>query len=357
MRNKEIRRFLLSYSLVATLAVLSGLITSRRTGILVLLVSAAFALLFWRFARERYQKIERLSEQIDLVLHNAEHLIIADSEEGELSILQSEIIKMTQRIREQNRALRREKEHLADSLADIAHQFRTPLTSANLILTLLEASPAEKEQKELLRETKELYGQMEWLITSLLKLSRLDAGVVEFQTQRIEMGRLINAAAQPLLLSMELRGITLETDILEGIWIQGDFQWLSEAIRNILKNCMENMGELPASNYEPETSQVTDDPNSEAGMNHLPNNHGSISITCRDNPLFTSLTIHDSGPGIPPEDLPFLFDRFYRGKNSDAAGYGIGLALCRTIIMRQNGTISAKNHPAGGAVFTIRFSK
>lgn len=344
MRNKEIQRFLQFYSLVASAAIIFGFIMNQQTGYLVLLVSAAFALLFWGFIRERYQKIDQLSEQIDLVLHNSEHLIIADSEEGELSILQSEIIKMTQRIREQNKALRREKEHLADSLADIAHQFRTPLTSANLILSLLETNPAEKEQKELLWETKELYAQMDWLITSLLKLSQLDAGVVEFQTQRIELGNLIKSAAQPLLLSMELRNITLQIDIPEGTWIQGDFLWLSEAIQNILKNCMESMSDRSTTDSEADAGQIQ-------------KNSGRISVTCQDNPLFTSLVIHDSGGGIPTEDLPFLFERFYRGKNSDTAGYGIGLALSKTIIMSQNGTISGKNHPKGGAVFSIRFSK
>ncbi len=344
MRNKEIQRFLQFYSLVASAAIIFGFIMNQQTGYLVLLVSAAFALLFWGFIRERYQKIDQLSEQIDLVLHNSEHLIIADSEEGELSILQSEIIKMTQRIREQNKALRREKEHLADSLADIAHQFRTPLTSANLILSLLETNPAEKEQKELLWETKELYAQMDWLITSLLKLSQLDAGVVEFQTQRIELGNLIKSAAQPLLLSMELRNITLQIDIPEGTWIQGDFLWLSEAIQNILKNCMESMSDRSTTDSEADAGQIR-------------KNSGRISVTCQDNPLFTSLVIHDSGGGIPTEDLPFLFERFYRGKNSDTAGYGIGLALSKTIIMSQNGTISGKNHPKGGAVFSIRFSK
>jgi signal transduction histidine kinase len=111
------------------------------------------------------------------VLHNADHLYIGEVDEGELSILQSEITKMTLRIREQNQALKKEKEHLADSLADIAHQLRTPLTSVNLILSLLENNSNEHERKALIRETKELFVQMDWLLTSLLKLSRLDAGI------------------------------------------------------------------------------------------------------------------------------------------------------------------------------------
>ena len=328
LRNREVRWFLLVFSLLVTAAGIKGFFIDFSAGVLVLILSTAFIVLFWAFTKYRYDKIDRLSEQIDIVLHNSEHLLIAESEEGELSILQSEIIKMTQRIREQNKDLRREKEHLSDSLADIAHQLRTPLTSANLILTLLETNPDETQQKELLTETKELYVQMEWLINSLLKLSRLDAGVVEFQSGRIEVGSLVRASVRPLLFSMELHNITLQTELPENIEIQGDFGWLSEAVRNIVKNCVESVGD-----------------------------NGRIEITCEDNPLFTRITIHDSGPGIPAEDLPFLFERFYRGKNSDAAGYGIGLALCKTIIMRQGGTVSAKKHPEGGAVFTIRFLK
>ena len=112
------------------------------------------------------------------VLHNEDYLYINDLEEGELSILQTEITKMTLRIREQNEALKKEKEHLANSLADIAHQLRTPLTSANLVLSLIKNNPDKNTRKKLLRETEELYIHMDWLLASLLKLSRLDAGIV-----------------------------------------------------------------------------------------------------------------------------------------------------------------------------------
>ena len=124
-----------------------------------------FGTAFFLFTKARYKSLVHISEQIDLVLHNADHIYISDAEEGELSILQSEITKMTLRIREQNDALRREKEHLADSLADIAHQLRTPLTSANLILSLIEKTTDERERRALLRETEELFVQMDWLVT------------------------------------------------------------------------------------------------------------------------------------------------------------------------------------------------
>lgn len=327
-RNREFQQFAILFSLITVAAVTLGFAINRLAGILSIASAVAFGTAFFAFTKARYKSIAQISDQIDLVLHNADHLYIGESDEGELSILQSEITKMTLRIREQNDALKKEKEHLADSLADIAHQLRTPLTSVNLILSLLENNPDENERKALIRETKELFVQMDWLLTSLLKLSRLDAGIVVFQSEQIDVNNLICTALRPFLIPMELHDIDLQIDVPKGIIIQGDSGWLSEAIQNILKNCMESAGEK-----------------------------GKIEIVCTDNPLFTEIAIHDSGAGFEKEDLPCLFDRFHRGKNAGATGYGIGLALCKMIITRQGGTITAKNHTQGGAIFAIRFPK
>lgn len=327
-RNKEIRQFAVLCAVITVITVLVGFAIRPAAGILVLVSDAAFCAAFFAFTKSRYQKIAQISDQIDLVLHNADHLFINEAEEGELSILQSEITKMTLRIREQNAALKQEKEHLVDSLADIAHQLRTPLTSVNLILSLLENSQDENERKSMLREVEELLVRMDWLITSLLKLSRLDAGIIVFQREKIQVWDVINTALHPLQIPMELHNIDLRMDVPKEITVQGDLNWLSEAVQNILKNCVESVGD-----------------------------HGTIEIACKDTPLFMEITVHDSGAGFKQEDLPRLFDRFYRGKNSGTAGYGIGLALCRTIITRQGGTITAKNHPQGGALFTVRFPK
>ncbi|BCJ93823.1 two-component sensor histidine kinase [Anaerocolumna cellulosilytica] len=328
LRNREYRQFTLIFSLIAAVAIILGFAINKSAGILITTSAAAFGIAFYIFTSTRYKNIARISDQIDHVLHNADHLYIGESEEGELSILQSEISKMLLRIREQNYELKKEKEHLADSLADIAHQLRTPLTSANLILSLLGNTPDENERKAFVRETEELLLHMDWLITSLLKLSRLDAGIVLFQCEQIDVHKLINTALRPFLIPMELHNIAVQVNIPSGLTIQGDLRWLSEAIQNILKNCIENTGE-----------------------------NGIIELVCMDNPLFTEIAIHDSGEGFEKEDLPCLFDRFYRGKNTNATGYGIGLALCKMIITRQGGTITAKNHPKGGALFSVRFPK
>lgn len=150
---------------------------------------------------------------------------------------------------------------LADSLADIAHQLRTPLTSVNLILSLLEDSKDEAERLSLLREIKQLFVQMDWLLNSLLKISRLDADIVTFQKESINMNNLVNAALHPFQISMDLHNITVRQNISNAITIQGDMAWLSEALQNIMKNCMESSGE-----------------------------NGLIQIDCEDNALFTELT-------------------------------------------------------------------
>lgn len=328
LRNKEIKQFFVWFLGITTTAAIIGFSINARAGVLILIFAASLGTLFSLFTKTRYQSIARLSEQIDRVLHNADYLYINESEEGELSILQSEITKMTLRIKEQNDALRNEKEHLADSLADIAHQLRTPLTSAHLILSLLEKNPDEKERKNLLRELEGLFAQMEWLVNSLLKLSRLDAGMVVFRNEPMEMRSLIDAAVHPLLISMELHNIEPYMEIPDGMIIQGDMDWLSEAIQNILKNCIQSVGD-----------------------------NGKVEIVCEDTLLFSEIRIHDSGSGFEKEDLPHLFERFYRGKNDDAAGFGIGLALSKMIIIRHGGTITAKNHLNGGALFSIRFPK
>lgn len=334
MRNKEIRQAALWFLSITLILTTAGYTISPLSGVLVLVMAGLSGTLFFAITRKRYQRIARLSEQIDRVLHNDERLKIGEAEEGELSILHSEIVKMTLRIREQNEALRNEKEHLADSLADVAHQLRTPLTSVNIILSLVEKDTDQENQKALLREAGALLEQTDFLLTSLLKLSRLDAKIVVFQKEQIKVKDLLSAALRPLFVSMDLHDIRVRTDIPEEAAVSGDLKWLAEAFRNIIKNSMESVG-----------------------------NNGQIEITCKDNPLFTEIIIHDDGAGFSEEDLPYLFERFYQGKYKEehhentghATGYGIGLALCRTIIMEQGGTVSAKNHPQGGAVFQIRF--
>ncbi len=329
LRNREIRQFAGLFLVITMMAAAAGIfLAGPAAGALILILAACYGAAFFRFTRKRYRRIARMSEQIDLVLHDQDRLYAAEEEEGELSVLQSEIGKMTLRIREQNRALQKEKEHLADSLADIAHQLRTPLTSVNLILSLLESHPGEDRRRELFMEMEDLLVCVDSLITSLLKLSRLDAGIIVFQKEQIEAKTLIDTALRPLRIPMDLHDVTVRTEIPDDACMEGDPDWLAQAVQNILKNCMESAGD-----------------------------HGAVEITCEDTPLFTGIRIRDSGPGFEEDELHRLFERFYRGKDTKTSGFGIGLALSKSIITGQGGTVSARNHPEGGAVFLIRFSK
>ena len=329
LRNREIRQFAGLFLVITMMAAAAGIfLAGRAAGALILILAACYGAAFFRFTRKRYRRIARMSEQVDLVLHDQDRLYAAEEEEGELSVLQSEIGKMTLRIREQNRALQKEKEHLADSLADIAHQLRTPLTSVNLILSLLEGNPEEDRRRELFMELEDLLVRVDGLITSLLKLSRLDAGIIVFQKEPVEVKELIDAALRPLRIPMDLHDVTVRTEIPDDACMEGDPDWLAQAVQNILKNCMESAGD-----------------------------HGAVEILCEDTPLFTGIRIHDSGPGFEEDELHRLFERFDRGKDTKTSGYGIGLALSKSIITGQGGTVSARNHPEGGAVFLIRFPK
>lgn len=276
----------------------------------------------------RYRAIARLSSSIDRILHGQDEILFTDSREGELAILTSEVTKMTVRLREQTDALAADKVRLTDAIADISHQLRTPLTSMNLTVSLLSEDGLSDERRlRLTRDLSRSLRRIDWLIDALLKISKIDAGTVGFRSERVSVAELIRRAAAPLMIPMELRGqeIRVHADSEE---YTGDMQWSVEAIGNILKNCVE----------------------------HTPEG-GSIEISSTENALFTEIVISDSGAGFTPGDIPHLFERFYRGKNADAASVGIGLALARTVITAQNGTVAASNGKNGGAQFTVRFYK
>ena len=284
--------------------------------------------LFVFFTAKRYRRIRKMSQCIDALLHGDKSLHFPDYQEGELSILKVEIDKMVLRLQEQSEHLQREKGHLAASMADISHQLRTPMTSLRLVLTLLsEPELAAGKRTELLRQMSMLLNRIDWLIEALLKVSRLDAGTVEFKLQPAAVSQIVRAAAGPLEIPMELRGQRLhfrEQTGRETFWV--DTAWTVEAVANILKNCME----------------------------HTPEG-GEILVSASQNAIYTELIIQDNGPGFAPEDIPHLFERFYKGKNSSQQSVGIGLALARMILVRENASVKAENAPEGGARFVLHF--
>ena len=327
LKNKEVRKALLWQMLLSAAACAVCFFFDIRAGLTAAGLSLLLMLVFCISTYKRYQRISSLADDIDQVLHGDSSIDFDSYSEGELSILHSEIYKMTVRLREQQQKLLSDKEYLADSLADISHQIRTPLTSINLLVERLSASGLTDEcRHQLANELYELLGRIDWLITTLLKISKLDAGTVQFNKETVSLEMLINKSCAPLLIPIELRGQELIIRA-EGDFY-GDSAWTSEAVGNIVKNCME----------------------------HTPDG-GRIEINAVETALYSEIVIKDNGTGISPEDLPHIFERFYKGKDSDGKSFGIGLALSRMIIAGQKGTVKAENRKNAGAMFTLRFYK
>ena len=326
-KNKELKRSLLLLSGICLVLSICGFLHSAMTGLLVLAGCLAVCLVFLFTEISRYKKLQSFSEHLNELLQYGTPLPIRDYEEGELSLLANDIQKITLLLKERADALQKDKIFLADALADISHQLRTPLTTMNLTIGLLQEKDLPEERRAALtRELNALLTRTEWLVEVLLKLSRLDAGAVTMVKEDISVRRLTAKAARPLLIPLELKEITLTTEGGEAIF-SGDLNWTAEALGNLLRNSV---------NYTPEG--------------------GSIRIRAEENVLFTVITVTDSGPGIAPEDLPHLFDRFYKGRGSSENSYGIGLSLAQKIIHTQGGTLRAFN-AAEGACFEIKFYK
>ncbi len=327
LRNPEVRRSLLLFIGITVIGSVVGFLIGTACGILVLILGIAYTGAHLLVTLKRYRRIAQLSAELDRILHGNGSEGLSACTEGELAVLHSEIYKMTVRLRETAENLTVEKSRLADSLADISHQLRTPLTSMHLLLTMLGDSELEEPRRaELLRELHSMISRIDWLVNALLKLSKLDAETVQLRQDTLPLSELLQQSCEPLRLPMELREQTLTTEAAGDFC--GDAAWTAEALGNILKNCMEH---TPAG--------------------------GTIRIQAAENPLYAEIIISDTGTGISEKDLPHIFERFYKGQDAGAGSFGIGLALARTIITSQNGTLKAGNLPDGGAVFTARFYK
>lgn len=326
-RNHQVKRDLWVFAFVSLIASVCGFVHSISAGVLILVVSSVLTGIHFLSTYKRYIDIANISKDIDSVLHNNRDILFESYSEGELSVLRNELQKMTIRLKETAEALGKEKIFLQNSIADISHQLRTPLTSLNLVLSVLTSEELDTQHREeLYRELHVLISRIDWLVETLLKISKIDAGTVQFRAEYIPASQLIARAIAPLEIAFDIRQQTISVDV-ENVVFEVDQGWTSEAIGNILKNCME----------------------------HTPNG-GTITIRASETPFFKELRISDSGNGIPEQDLPHLFERFYKGSNASDGSVGIGLSLCYSIIVAQYGIVTAEN-TTSGASFIIRFPK
>ena len=265
---------------------------------------------------KRIRTLERYLEQVN----TGKAGILTVSGEDEFSRLEDEIYKTVTFLYRTRDAAVQAKNEFAKNLSNIAHQIKTPITAMSLSLQMIKQ---ENGGKALCQMQKQL-GRLMRLEESLLLLSRLDAGTLHLKKERTDIFTLLVLAADNLQELLTAAGVTVDIPDNGEMAVTADLDWTMEAVSNLMKNCMEH------------------------------NKGGTIYCTYGQNPLYTEIAIWDEGEGFAKEDIPHLFERFYRGKNAGEGGIGIGLALAKEIIERQNGTIRAKNRPSGGACFEIR---
>ncbi len=291
--------------------------------ILFMIVSITYLI----FIKNQYRKINKIDKYMNKILNNDYSLDIRDYVEGDISTLKNDIYKMTIKLKEQTELSIKDKKYLEETLADISHQIKTPLTSMYVINDILSDNDLDKKsQIEFLNKNRNQLERIEWLVTTLLKISRLDSGMVTLKRDNINIEDLINKTIEPIKIMAEIKNISIKTDI-ETSNFYLDFNWTLEALTNILKNACEHT-----------------------------NNNGSIKIEVTENPLYLNIKIIDNGVGISESDKKHIFDRFYKGKtNKDSIG--IGLNMAKKIINLQNGEIECISKINEGTTFDIKFYK
>lgn len=282
---------------------------------------ALFLISFLLWNRKSETRIRALTQYLEKV-NTGEQGVLLDTSEDEFSRLQDEMYKTITALYQTRDAALAAKRNFADNLSNIAHQLKTPITSISLSAQMLKQQQSSDYSAQIERQ---LY-RLTYLEEALLLLSRIDAGTLIMKESTVDIFTILTLASDNLQELFEKEGVSV--DIPEGgqISVKADLEWTMEAIMNLLKNCMEH---APAGT--------------------------AVHCSYEKNPLYAQIRIWDEGKGFDIEDLPHLFQRFYRGKNAKENGIGIGLSLAKAIIEMQNGVIRAFNLQSRGACFEIRF--
>lgn len=282
---------------------------------------------FFIYSRKREKNINEITEYIRQINKKNYELKIDSISEDELSILKNEIYKTTVMLKESAENSKKDKVNLKKSLEDISHQIRTPLTSIIIMLdNIIEnQNMDEKTKNNFIREIKRNIININFLVENILKLSKLESNTVEYKKEKNFLTNILKESIKNVSLLCDLKNIKIVINGEKNIKMTCDIKWQIEAITNILKNCIE---------YSEENQK--------------------IYVEYNQNNVYTKITIKDFGKGISDKDLPNIFKRFYKGKNSSKDSIGIGLALSKAIIEEDNGNIEVVSSNKG-TVFTIKY--
>ena len=287
-------------------------------------------LAFLRFNSKKDKEINEITKYIEEINRKNYKLNIDEMSEDELSILKNEVYKTTIMLKEAAENSNKEKLQLKNSLSDISHQLKTPLTSILIILdNLIDNPDMDKEIREdFIRDIKMEITNISFFVQSILKLSKLDTNTVDFIEEKTYIKDIVDEVVKNLSTLCDLRNIKIITTYKKNAQITCDFRWQVEAFSNIIKNCIEHS-----------------------------KNNSNIFIEVNENTAYSQIVIRDNGTGIDKEDLIHIFERFYKGKNSCNESCGIGLSLAKSIIEKSNGNIYVESKVGKGSTFTIKYYK
>ncbi|HEX3077074.1 MAG TPA: HAMP domain-containing sensor histidine kinase [Lachnospiraceae bacterium] len=293
--------------------------------LLMLLIGFLILSIGFIYIRRKTNRIKGLTTYLEQVNLGQESLLTR--QEDDFSYLEDEIYKTVTSLRQMSENALQERKKLADNLADISHQLKTPITSMSLMTQLL-ADKNDAENTLYIGKLENQIARLEQLVSSLLTLSKLDAGTLQLERKPVNIYSMLSRAAEPMEEVLLQKGQQLVIRPESDLYFLGDISWSAEAFLNIIKNCSE----------------------------HTPDGN-LITISYSQNPIHSEIIVKDNGTGFDSEDLPHLFERFYKGKNANKDSVGIGLALSKSIICLQNGTIHAENSSDGSAQFIVKFYK
>ena len=296
--------------------------------ILFIGLALSIILLYLKHEKDQNKEIKKIARCIEEINKKNYSINIDENSEDELSILKNELYKITIMLKEDAENSKKDKLKLKDSLSDISHQLKTPLTSINIMLdNILDNPDMDSNTKEkFIQNIKREITNISSLVGEILKLSKLDASVIKFEKEQVFINDLVEGAISNVEMMAELKNINIEVTNQDNIKLVCDAKWQIEAITNILKNCIEHS---------------KDD--------------STITIDIDSNKIYKQITIKDNGEGIDEKDLPHIFERFYKGKNASKDSVGIGLALAKTIIEKDNGSIKVDSKKGKQTIFTIKY--
>ena len=286
-------------------------------------------ILYIRYNHKKENDIKDIIKCIEQINKKNYELQIDSISEDELSILKNEIYKTTIMLKESAENSNKDKLNLKKSLEDISHQLKTPLTS---ILVMLDNIIEEPDmdiniRNDFVRDIKRNVVNINFLVQALLKLSKFDANTVHFIKQENDLKTIIKESIKNVSPLCDLRNINIEFNAKDKSKIVCDAKWQIEAITNIIKNAVDHS-----------------------------KNNSTVTINLSNNNVYSMIEIIDKGEGISKKDISHIFERFYKGENSTSDSIGIGLALAKTIIEEDNGSISVESNKIG-TKFTIKYFK